>query len=290
MSAGHGHARPNLKHPGELKKLLAQGGAPELMQRWQSLDVEHDMAYLAGYNVGGTVRFLDRDFLHALLDPAYAEHLGIGPIDTGLSPQDTVDCLMQHEGVEKVLLDADNPIDVYLPAHELATVAEHEMVRQKGGQPGKYERGLKKAIEWCAKKKLHRVPQDFACAPMLDDPDANEHRIIVTLQHLGVVDAFKLSKSSVDYGSSTGEDQCAGCAHWQQDRGQELSTCEDVDGLVRNTHWCRRYLAMEQADGEQAQELQAGGPQGEAPRRTPHPEGSEDTGEAPGGGNPLGQF
>jgi hypothetical protein len=154
VSAGHGHnRRPNLKHPNELRKLLTTGGAPELMQRWHSLDVTHDIPDLAGYNVPGTTRYLDRDFFHALTDPAYAPHLGIGPIDTGLSPADTVECLMRHEGVEKVILDADNPIDTYLPAHEHSTIAEHELVRQKGGTPLKYERGLKKA-----RKTLRKPP------------------------------------------------------------------------------------------------------------------------------------
>jgi hypothetical protein len=116
-------------------------------------DITHDIADLAGYNVPGTTRYLDRDFFHALTDPAYAPHLGIGPIDTGLSPADTVECLMRHEGVEKVILDADNPIDTYLPAHEHSTIAEHELVRQKGGTPLKYERGLKKA-----RKTLRKPP------------------------------------------------------------------------------------------------------------------------------------
>ena len=43
MSAGHGHKRPNLCHPLELHKLLAEGGAAELMKRWRRLDVDHDI-------------------------------------------------------------------------------------------------------------------------------------------------------------------------------------------------------------------------------------------------------
>src|SRR5438132_14224352 len=97
MSGGHGHPRPNLRHPKELAKLLSEGGASELMKRWQDLDVDHDMADLAGYNTTGTARFLDRDFVRALLDPAHAEEVGVGPIDTGLSPDDSIACLPGHE-------------------------------------------------------------------------------------------------------------------------------------------------------------------------------------------------
>lgn len=286
MSAGHGHSRPNLKHPQELRKLLQTGGAPELMQRWKDLDVDHDIPYLAGYNVGGTTRYLDRDFLHALLDPRFAEHVGIGQIDTGLSAEDTVECLLEHEGAEKVILDADNQIDVYEPAHELATTAEHQKVIAKGGQPHRYERGLKKAIEFCAKKRLHQVPPDYACAPALDEHD---ERVLKQLQALGVKDAFKAAKADVDYSSSTGRDQCAGCAHWEQGRGEELSTCEEVDGLVRNTYWCRKYEA---SDGE-ADERDSQQPAEQQLRDAGYPQvpdaGPEPRGKRQGPGNAAGK-
>lgn len=245
MSAGHGHKRPNLKHPAELKKLLAEGDAPALMQRWQGIDVDHDMPDLAGYNVAGTVRYIDKDIFRALLDPDYATEILGEPIDTGLSPEDTVDCLMKHEGVEKVILDAANNVDSYEGAHEFATVAENEEVTAKGGTPLRYERGLQKAIAYCAKKPPNSVPKDLACAPFLDDPDANDKRILKLLQAAGCMDAYKISKKSVDYARSTGADRCAGCAHWQDDRRADLSRCALVDGLVRTDRWCNRYDAME---------------------------------------------
>jgi hypothetical protein len=58
-----------------------------LQRRWQGADfTNYDIPDLAGYNIDGTLRYLDRDAFHALVDPAYAEHLGVGPIDTGMSP------------------------------------------------------------------------------------------------------------------------------------------------------------------------------------------------------------
>ena len=245
MSAGHGHPRPNLKHPRELAKLLGQGGAPELMHRWQKLDVDHDICDTAGYNVAGTVRYLDRDAFHALLDPDYATHILGEPIDTGLSGEETIQCLADHEGTEKVILDASNPIDSYEGAHEMATCAEHEQVRKFGGSPIKYERGLKKIIAFCEKKNPQNPPHDLACATYLDDPDADDKRTLKAFQQKGVLDSFKTSKRALDYSHATGADQCVRCAHWQGDRVHELSLCQIADGLVRNDRWCNKFLAAQ---------------------------------------------
>lgn len=252
MSAGHKHSRPNHRHYTEVKNLLAQGSAPQLMQRFRGLDDQHDCTYLAGYNVAGTKRFIDQDVMKALLDPAHATELLGAPIDTGMSPEDTIECLMLHEGVEKVLLDADNDLDTYMACHELATAAEHEEVRRRGGKPIQYERGLKAAIAFCAKKVPGKVDPDFDCTPLLDHPDAVDRKVLAALQKLGISDASKVAKDGVAYGKSTGEDQCAGCAHWQAspDTGPDLSRCDTVCGLVRRDRWCRRYEAKESADGE----------------------------------------
>lgn len=277
MSAGHGHKRANMRHPGELKQLLATGGAPELMKRWQALDVDHDVADLAGYNVAGTVRYLDKDFFRALLDPAYAEEIFGVPVDTGMSPEDAVDCLLEHEGVEKVILDSDNDVDTYQAAHELATVAEHEKVRSKGGSPIKYERGLKRAVEWCARKALKSVDPDFSCAPLLDDPDKSDHRALRELRRLAIEDAFKGPKHRSKYSRSTGADRCDGCTHWlaSADTGPELSRCTEIDGLVRADRWCSKWEAR---DG---QGLDQGGDQEQG-----RSGGPENTGLEGGGGDP----
>ena len=44
---------------------------------------------------------------------------------------------------EKSIVDGDNPIETYLPAHELATTYEHEGL----DDPSRYEAALKPAIE-----------------------------------------------------------------------------------------------------------------------------------------------
>jgi hypothetical protein len=262
VSAGHGHSRPNLKHPKELAKLLTEGGAPELMHRWQRLDPDHDINDLAGYNVAGTVRFIDRDAFHALLNPAYAEHIGVGPIDTGLSGEDTIACIIEHESDEKVLLDADNNVNTYPGAHEFASTGEDEKVIAKGSTPLRYNRGLKKLIEFCAKKNPVKVPRDYACAPLLDDPDANDKRVLARLRQLGVIDAFKVSKASQDYSKAVGADKCFVCKGWQGDRSHDLSPCAVVDGLVTKNRWCRAFKTMETAN-VQAQGLNPQQPPGQ---------------------------
>jgi hypothetical protein len=274
---------------------MRSGGAPALMQRWRQLDDRWDMPYLAGYNTDGTTRYIDRDALRAILDPAFAEQIKVGPIDTGLSPQDTVECLMEHEGTEKVILDADNPIDVYdrragaaaVGAHEYATCAEHAKVREKGGSPVKYERGLAKLIKFCLNKTPQSVPQDLDCAAFIDDPDDRERVLIDIFKSMGVIDAFKTSKGDVDYSDSSGEDHCERCEHWQVDRLQSqygLARCELIAGLVRDTHWCSKFQA-EVSDGDE--EVQSGRSQGEAPSGVGDLGGQEDSGEAPGGGGAL---
>lgn len=242
MSVGHQHKRPNLlAHTKELNRLLSTGDAPRLMARWNHFDLDHDIAYTCGYDVQGRTRYADRDFVRALYEPAYAEHIVGQPIDTGLTPEQTLSCTLWHEAIEKVLLDADNPINEYEAAHEFATAGEHQRVRDMGGTPIRYERGLERIIKFCLAKKPIIVPKDLCCAPYLDEPDANDQRILAAFRTLGVVDAHKLSKRSVDYSRSSGEDRCVGCGHWQHSGADDLSTCAVTEGLVRAGMWCSKF-------------------------------------------------
>jgi len=223
VSAGHPHHTHNkLAHARELDKLLREGGAPELMRRWSRFDFDHDIVYLAGYNVFGTTRYADRDFVRALFDPAYAEHLLGAAIDTGLSPDHTLECVLWHESIEKVLIDADNPINDYADAHEFASAGEDRLVIAKGGNPLRYNRGLERIIRYCQAKPLKVVPADYDCAPVLDDQTPESRRILKELQWLGVADSFKLSKEAAAYRKSTTVNHCAGCKHWQAARTVDL--------------------------------------------------------------------
>lgn len=242
MSVGHDHKAPNLLvHTRELKRLLSTGDAPRLMKRWQRLDLDHDMPYTCGYDVQGTTRYADRDYVRALYHPQYAEQIIGQPIDTGLTPDQTLHCTLWHEAIEKVLLDADNPINEYEAAHEFATAGEHDRVRQYGGTPVRYERGLERIIKFCLSKPPKLVPKGLCCAPFLDDPDSHDRRIIEELRKLGVVDAGKLSKRSVDYSRGMAKSHCLICGHWQNHGADNLSTCEVTEGLVRTSQWCNKF-------------------------------------------------
>lgn len=256
MSVGHQHKAPNLLAETPrvrlaLQRLLTTGHAPALMRRFQHFNMDCDIAYTAGYDVPGTTRFADKDFVHALYDPAYAEKIVGQPIDTGLSPEDTLECVLRHEAIEKVIMDdPSNSFDLYdhhdepggFGAHEWATFGEHELVRRKGGTPVKYERGLERIIRYCGHKQLHVIKKDYACAPYLDDPDPNARRILTRYRELGVTDAGKTSKETVNYRPARKGNQCAGCSMWQnRDRHVLLSTCSLVDGLVAQDRVCDRF-------------------------------------------------
>lgn len=262
MSAGHKHRTPNLfadrgKVQATLHRMLTTGHAPRLMLRWRHIDLDSDCPYLGGYNVGGTTKIVDRDFVRALYDPAYAEHLIGAAINTGLSPDDTLHCILTHEEVEKVLLDSpDIPFDFYdhhqdpngFGAHEWATLAEHEQVRAKGGSPHAYEKGLEQITQYCAHKQLVRVPRDYACAALLDDADENAVRILRRLRELGVIDAFKTSKEKLDYSDGMRDRRCHNCDHWEGGHGRLLSTCQIAEGLVTAQRWCKKFEPTEKRD------------------------------------------
>lgn len=264
MSAGDKHPRPNLLVPSPealavLHRMLTSSEGEQLMARFRRVDTAHDIPYLAGYDVDATTRFLDRDFVHALSDPAYAKQIIGAPIDTGLSPQQTSECILRHEGVEKTILDSNAPFDLYdhhdspggWGAHEWATVAEHELVKHLGGDPARYEAGLKKIIDYCEHKTITKAPRDLACAPYLDDPDQNEKRIIKRFREMGLADAFKVSKETVDYSPATKSKSCGQCSMWQGSRNVSLSHCSLVDGLVRADRRCSKFEPMEGNHGKE---------------------------------------
>jgi hypothetical protein len=233
MSAGHAHTRVNAKHPRELEKLLANRSMRAMMARRYRVVEDRDIPDLGGYSVLGDVYYLDRDFAAALR----AGEIRIA----GVRPAQIRTAVLMHEHVEKCLLDADNNIDTYLDAHEFATCAEHEYVRSIRVKPLTYERGLRPIIDLVQHKQVERPPRALACAPYLGHPDANDTRVLAVFRRLGVTDARKSSKISVDYRRPTGADRCASCANWQGRRDAELATCAGVDGLVRRDRWCRRF-------------------------------------------------
>lgn len=290
MSAGHGHTRPNEKHPVELHKFEADPDFQRMWNRPFRVVTTFQIPDSCGYSVMADQYFCDSDLYRAVMAGTWT-HPKTGRVYVikvpGLTPQDILECLMVHERTEKSLLDADNKVNDYLDAHEFATLAEHTKVKAKGGRPVDYERALAPLIAWNQVKPLTHVPPNLSCAPVIDDPDAQDKITIKVLQKLGVRDAFKIAKKTVDYSLSSGTDKCSGCANWASpNRTAELSPCKVVDGAVRTNFWCTKYEGMQ--DG---QELDQGSnqAQGSPPPGPGGSAGGENPSQEAGGGIPLQQ-
>ncbi len=242
MSIGHEHEQESrLAHGRGVDTLLKSGGAPSLLRRFTSFLDDYDIPYAVGVSVDGATRYGDRDFVHALYDPAYAEHLIGEAIDTGLSPHDTLECCLRNVTVEKVLVDSDSPINDYTSAHDFGAAAEFDLVRQKGITPVRFRRGLATILHFCSRKPLKSVPQDYDCAAALADHTSNGTRILAELKRLGIEDAGRLEKAEVNYGRAHGEDRCEACSMWQGQGNAPLGQCSLVQGLVRGDRTCDRF-------------------------------------------------
>lgn len=236
MSAGH--LRGEERSPAELRKILAEGDTAKLLAQPVKVDCSHDIPDLGGISVDRRTVYLDRKFV---------EDLKAGKIHVpGMTWPQVMACIGRHEHVEKSIIDGDNPIETYLPAHELATVAEHEKVPD----PARYEAALKPAIKRAEHEDPKNPPRDLWCGPYLDDPDADDKRQLRIFRAKGVMDAFKVSKVSVSYRMArmaTKPDVCCiKCSMWERDTVQDggaLAQCEIVSGLVRKDRLCDRFEA-----------------------------------------------
>jgi len=239
MSVGTHHVRPNRAGWPKLQELMARPSFRRMWARPFKVDVEHQVPDTAGYNVLGSIYYLDKDFYAAVMS---------GQIQIAkMAPKQIFQAILIHERTEKCLLDAsDNDVNDYLGddresgAHEYATLAEHEFVR-KFTTPRLYEAGLHQVINFNEHKQLTNVPLDLDCEPHIDESDAADKRALEDMRRLGVADAGKVSKRSVNYSKSTGEDRCVRCSHWMGQKTSELAPCQIVSGAVRDGWWCKKY-------------------------------------------------
>jgi hypothetical protein len=185
MSAGRPHRRPNERHAIELKDLRGDPAVARRMAQRFGIDTAHDIADLAGYSVDGATIHVDRHLAAAL---------AAGRIKLpGRSPQQSarivLRALVMHEHMEKSLIDAKH--FSYPAAHEFATLAEHQVVRAAGVSPPAYEAALRPFIKRAAVERIENPPADLDCTPYLDDPDANDRRVLAIYRRLGVRDAAR---------------------------------------------------------------------------------------------------
>lgn len=172
MSAGHPHTRPNEKHHDELPKLLAEPAVAQALARHVRVDHSYDLPYLAGYSQDGATIYLDRHF---------PSHLMVGGKLLAVHVP-----IVTHERTEKALIDGKG-YD-YQSAHEYATCAEHEQVRQLGFKPYQYEDALEPFIKADEVKKLERVPPDLDLTPYIDEKDKS---VLARLRAAGAKGAGK---------------------------------------------------------------------------------------------------
>lgn len=236
MSAGHPHRRINEADPKKLKKLMASPSFHEMWARPFTVVTTYQIPDSAGYSVKADHYYLDEELVRQVRS---------GQISVeAMTPEQILGALLRHERTEKCLMDADNDVDTYEPAHEFATMAEHNGVRPYA-PPYKYEKALREIIKHNEHKELTNVPPDLACAPYIDEKDELDHRAVTRMQALGVRDCGKLSKAEVKYTKSSDGDECQGCKHWQPEPGfyQGFAACEIVAGAVRQDRWCSRFIA-----------------------------------------------
>jgi hypothetical protein len=235
MSTAH---RGEPKSEAELNRMLGEGDTPDLAARPVKLDTSHGVAYGAGSSVDGRTVYIDAK----LYREVKAGKIG----SRGLDPDEIIKAWIEHEHIEWAMNCGDNPVDSYGAAHAFATAAEHRSIKAAGGDPERYERDIRPALDRCIARYPDNPPKDLWCGPYLNvafDTDdkkdsAKAKEILRAYRAQGVADARKVAKMELHYGISDVE--CRNCTMYECP-GRDMSTCQIVSGLVRADRSCDRY-------------------------------------------------
>lgn len=226
MSVGHAiDAKP--KPSAELYEILGEGDTPKLYARPVNLITDKDIPYAGGNSVNGKNVYIDRRF--------YEDIKSGRVVVRGMTFDQIVSAIIEHEHTEWAVDVGDNGVDVYQPAHEFAEAKENAFVKDLGVNLDRYNVGLEAAIKACLRRKPENPPKDLWCGPVLDHPDVHDKEILRILQSKGVEDAFKASKFDVHY--SISPNRCKDC-RFMEFPDKPFSRCEKVSGLVRQTRGC----------------------------------------------------
>jgi hypothetical protein len=123
-----------------------------------SLDCEHDIPYLAGYNVKRTKIYIDRH-----LGKHFTDHMG--------HCHEVDKFLVLHEAVEKAMIDSWGLH--YQHAHQIALRAEEAAVRAAGIQWHDYDHFMQQWIKKADSDKVTKVPHDLDLTPYIDENDGD---------------------------------------------------------------------------------------------------------------------
>lgn len=249
MSIGHRLAADELIEASvaELYAVLGERDTPRLYQQAWRLDATYDVPCGGGNSLDRKTKYLDRVLYQQAMDGEFQK--------TGLSPQQLVDCWLDHEHTEICIADGDNSVENYLPSHRRALRKEHERVLTILGHDHAEEKIRNyEAITWpallrCYHQSIDRPPKDLWCAPFLDEPTERDKEILEIFRRAGVTDAFKRPKYAVHYGF--GPLNCDRCRNWNPDflvqEEHQLAGCRRVTGLVRADRHCDLWMSQHAA-------------------------------------------
>jgi hypothetical protein len=220
----------------DLLTALGGGDTPELFERPYRVETAFDIPFGAGNSVDRRTVYVDRGLYAEVMDGSFG--------DSGLSPDQIITCWLGHEHSEIVIVQGENPVETYEPAHRRALCWEHLDVLTILGRDGaaekiaRYEKSIWPGLVRCYNRPVMKAPLDLWCAPLLDNPEEQDEEHIKRLQSLGVVDAFKHSKFDIHYG--VGPNQCHECQFSIEPREPkfQLSTCMIANGRIRRNRWC----------------------------------------------------
>jgi hypothetical protein len=222
----------------ELYSALGANDTPKLFERPFEVDAAYDVPTGAGNSIDRKTVYVDRDLYAEVMDGEFKA--------SGLSPGQIIDRWLDHEHTELVIVDGDNPVTTYLPAHQRALRREHEGVLAILGRDNAeqkieaYENAIWPGLLRAYHKAVKKPPPDLWCGPIVDDPEPRDLEIARSLKSLGVADAGKKGKFEVRYG--TGANHCRTCGSFRPDKLSEergaLALCEGVSGLVRDELQC----------------------------------------------------
>lgn len=135
--------------------LMLERALDAIIRRLKRLDRDHDIPYLAGYSVDGTIIYIDRHM------PPNFVHKG--------RVVETDRFLVLHEEVEKTMIDQLNLH--YLHAHQIATRVERDAVVACGINWSEYDEFMQENVKYVGDKRLSRVPADLDLKPYRDEHD-----------------------------------------------------------------------------------------------------------------------
>ncbi len=138
-----------------VSSLMLERALDAVVRRVKKLDREHDIPYLAGYSVDGTIIYIDRHM------PQTFKHKE--------RDIETDRFLILHEEVEKTMIDRLNLH--YLHAHQIAARAEQAAVRACGINWRAYDEFMQANVKHIGDERLSKVPVDLDLKPYRDEHD-----------------------------------------------------------------------------------------------------------------------